>query len=903
MLNRPSELPQTDAQTQNFAKDSPKSKSQHGIYGYPILLDVPVETLTGITSYLSPPSLFSLAKVNRYLNQHVKDDNTWRRAFVQQFLDIGPESNLDDEKTLLLRRSQRSWRQEFITRYVLIRRWERSRNVTTAHVPVHSIISGMRLMPSNALLTSSIAYGIVARSLPLTGKVLPGYLDASGTRVGLGIGNPNAEFTPDVTACALTSDGGTAKIVWGSRAGALVFTNAPRAMETSRRSAADIKKCSVADEHVGMVLDVQWADGWVISGGADGRVKLWDAKTATCPWSSDVIINAFIPDHCVKVAASIQQGYIATVLRSGQIHVWVGFDFSLARPLPRQEIIVQCPIRTSVEGYNPQAAHDVVNLVVDPTSTLPTIMVAYQNDPFFYRIRVDPFAGHAETTPFGDPFFGSASVVVPFFRVESDRQFNFVLAGDLVGCVSLYAWDAAISEINPATQSVYPQRKFEAHRDGSSVTAIAWNGVTLITGSARGTTHVWDALTFAPLRSFATPVPRLRGRAVHPGIDLAERESVKHILVSPEKDVLFVGVGDRVMAWRAGPVPKTSPGGVRGRHSGGALSKRKGINPKYLGQMELHKIIQESKSLLEDEAKYSKRAYGRELEHRAGLENLGLSESEAIEYILMLSRDEANQANLNAVTETSLEVDEGVFEGDFEGDFDIEERSTISGGSSRRPSTSASTSSLVAPPISSSSSSGSSASVSVSSHRSGMTTTKTGRPIPRVAPSSSNEKIRISPPYREEPMEAGREYSSEDAELAERGTRMHIEDHNFPPIGSASVSPSSAPSGSAFGGRSSKAAAATTPPVSASPLPGGSPKSLRSSAWNTPLKAPRPNTGTSPGYAPQNAWAGPSRISPPVRMQQRSNVGLTSSADDMDEDLRFALELSLIEARSRGENV
>lgn len=121
MLNRPSELPQTDAQTQTFAKDTPKSKSQHGLHGYPILLNVPVETLTGITSYLNPPSLFSLAQVNRYLNEHVKDDNTWRRAFVQQILGIGPESNLDDEKTLLLRRSERSWRHEFIARYVLIR--------------------------------------------------------------------------------------------------------------------------------------------------------------------------------------------------------------------------------------------------------------------------------------------------------------------------------------------------------------------------------------------------------------------------------------------------------------------------------------------------------------------------------------------------------------------------------------------------------------------------------------------------------------------------------------------------------------------------------------------------------------------------------------------------------------
>ena len=473
--------------------------------------------------------------------------------------------------------------------YAARRRWERSRNVTTTHVPVHSTISGMRLMSSHALLTSSIAYGIVARSIPLTGKVLSGYLDASGVRAGLGIGNPNAEFTPNVTSCAMSSDGGTAKIVWGSRAGHLIFTAAPRAMETSRRSAADIKRCPAADEHDGAVLDVQWieaSNGWVISGGADSCVKLWDAKTASCPWTSGPSLIAFVPDRCLKVAACAQHGFVVSVHASGDIHLWTGFDFSV--PVRAfndvKALSIPCPLRTTTEGYDAQLVHDVKTLSIDPSNPSPTILVAYQNDPFFYRIRVDPATGHTDTTAFGDPFFGSTSVVVPFFRTETEQS-SFVFVGDHLGCVSLYAWDTDASRASPGTQAVGPVRKFEAHRDGASVTAIAWNGLTLVTGSVRGTTHVWDALTFAPLRSFVSPVPRLRGRAVHPGVDIAERESVRHILISTERDALFVGVGDRVMAWRAGPVPKNNPGGVRGRHSGGALGKKRALNAKYLGML------------------------------------------------------------------------------------------------------------------------------------------------------------------------------------------------------------------------------------------------------------------------------------------------------------------------------
>ncbi|KAF8957657.1 WD40-repeat-containing domain protein, partial [Flammula alnicola] len=645
MLNRPTELSQTDAQPSNLTTVNPKSKSQHGIQPLrcPILLDVPVETLTGITSYLDPPSLFALATVNKYLGQHVGDDNTWRRAFVQQFLGIGPESDLDDEKTLLLRRSERSWRNEFISHYTLIRRWERSRNVTIAHVPVHSIISGMRLMPSDTLLTSSIEYGIVGRSVPLTGKVLSGYLDASGTRAGLGVGNPNAEFTPNVSACAMTSDGGTAKIVWGSRVGHLLFMTAPRAMETSRRSAADVRRCNVTDEHEGAVLDVQWIDaqgGWVLSGGADGRVKLWNTKTITCPWSSEKILNSFVPDPCVKVAASTQHGCVAVVLQSGEIHVWIGIEFGTSTPLFNsiKEIVIQCPIRTTTEGYDAQAAHGVTALHVDPTNASPTLLVAYQNDPYFYRIRIDAVTGHVETIAFGDPFFGSTSVVVPFFRSEVEQrtqQSSFVFVGDHIGCISLYAWDVDASHVNGRTGAVNPVRKFEAHKDGSSVSAISWNGLTLITGSARGVTHVWDALTFAHLRSFVTPVPRLRGRAVHPGIDLVERESVRHIIVSQEKDVLFVGVGDRVMAWRAGPVPKNNKtGGVRGRHTSGVLGKKKSSNAKYIGQIEMNETIIESRDLLYDKSDKTRRVYGREKEHRARLDSLGLSEVEAVEYVL-----------------------------------------------------------------------------------------------------------------------------------------------------------------------------------------------------------------------------------------------------------------------------
>lgn len=120
MLNSEYKLSKSSVQSQQLARPYQKQPNNHGIH-CPILILVPSETLTAITSYLDPPSLSALAVVNVYLNGHIKDDNTWRRAFFYQFLGIGPENDLNDNKALLLRRTERSWRNEFTVRYKLKR--------------------------------------------------------------------------------------------------------------------------------------------------------------------------------------------------------------------------------------------------------------------------------------------------------------------------------------------------------------------------------------------------------------------------------------------------------------------------------------------------------------------------------------------------------------------------------------------------------------------------------------------------------------------------------------------------------------------------------------------------------------------------------------------------------------
>ena len=108
---------QKDIESQ-IAHSTSRNSTQYGSLPlHCFLLDLPAESLTHITSYLDPQALLSFGRTNRKFLEHIKDDNTWHRAFVCQFLGVAPEADLADENILVLRRSEPSWKREFVLRY------------------------------------------------------------------------------------------------------------------------------------------------------------------------------------------------------------------------------------------------------------------------------------------------------------------------------------------------------------------------------------------------------------------------------------------------------------------------------------------------------------------------------------------------------------------------------------------------------------------------------------------------------------------------------------------------------------------------------------------------------------------------------------------------------------------
>ena len=129
MLNKPTKAFSNTLDQNKHAKSVTLQTAQHGDLhrnrnhsslperGAP-LLDVPGESLTHITSYLDVPALLNLSRVNKSLHGHVKNDSTWYRALLCQFLGVSPESDFQGIQRLLLRRVESTWKKELAYRHI-----------------------------------------------------------------------------------------------------------------------------------------------------------------------------------------------------------------------------------------------------------------------------------------------------------------------------------------------------------------------------------------------------------------------------------------------------------------------------------------------------------------------------------------------------------------------------------------------------------------------------------------------------------------------------------------------------------------------------------------------------------------------------------------------------------------
>ena len=567
MLNKPTKAFRNTLDQNKHAKSTTLPTAQHGNLhrnrnssslperGAP-LLDVPGESLTHITSYLDVPALLNLSRVNSSLHEHLNNDSTWYRALLCQFLGVSPESDLQGIQGLVLRRTESTWKKELVYRHItsvcvssrppcLIvptnsssSRWERSRTSAITYSPLTGRIDGIRLVSESGLLASSTQYGVVSRSNPLSGKVFRGFLDAAGTLNGLGIGNPNAEFSPNVCLCRIFTERSTAKILWGFTHGEVAVTTANKVTDPSRTSAARFSRSPISEQHNGTVVDAVWGEGGdtFLTAGTDGRVKLWDAAKMRCLWTSpvreDVPFPTSYPSH---LDFDSQKGIVIAAFSGGDIFIWCGLlSFSVGDNVPRVNEVLIAP-----GSLPPLSSTDVSHLVLDTTTGI-SLLVHRLGNAHFQRHNVNSVTGEVDTINFGEETNGSIRSL-KLVKTARAGAHPFVLVGDWLGSLNVYDWDASCLSNKDFVLPVRRVQVFgDRDGDGEAVSSIEWNPWVIATGSSTGTVKVWDSLKFCLLRTFQPPT---RGYTGDPSIVL-------------EREMIVIAFGDKVTTWKAGPVKK-----------------------------------------------------------------------------------------------------------------------------------------------------------------------------------------------------------------------------------------------------------------------------------------------------------------------------------------------------------
>ena len=267
----------------------------------------------------------------------------------------------------------------------------------------------------------------------------------------------------------------------------------------------------------------------------------------------------------------------------------------------------------------------------------------------------------------------------------------------------------------------------------------------------------------------------------------------------------------------------------------------------YEEQYELRKDISDSFEELEYEREYTRRAMGREREQRLMLDELGLDEAEAVQYVLMISRDEA-ESRRRTIDGDSIGVGGEVYEGDFD---DL----LGTGIGTGTPSSSMPECARTA-----------------------------GRWSPRVVPMEAGPSISSS--------------GSSDAIGVGVGLGMHMTActalsssfDDFPAISSGTLS------------LSNSKGSGSTDSVSRVGSQ-GSPQQARVSAWSGLNRSVLPrgagaDAGGGSGGTLDNA---PHTLGSYHSPERGKGDGDTDGIEEMDDEMRFAIELSFAEARSRGE--
>ncbi|GEM12605.1 F-box and WD repeat domain containing protein [Rhodotorula toruloides] len=534
----------------------------------------------------------------------------------------------------------------------------------------------------------------------------------------------------------------------------------------------------------------------------------------------------------------------------------------------------------------------------------------------------------------------SASSIIPLSKGAdaaapgSFGQRKYVAAGDKDGRVFLWSWEAKQSEEeqergNLVAPSVQIQGlEIDGGGSASKVTALDLTEAGVFVGGLDGTLRFYSTLGTThllqlPIRSFRDrTAPRHPSRMLARGLIADDEENrwlVSHLRAS--RDAVVAAIGGRILAWRTrSDVKKKGDKAV-----GGKLTARQ---ERFKANMELQHQVRESINALsaESAARLEQRMEEARMSHDLGLPPTldNMTEEEAVSYAMLLSMDEQeaklfknleDSPNWEQVPDEWLDSNEIVLDEDYdrsqastsalreEADDEDDRLSQATSRGGRRRSQAHSFSSSLSVPSSPFLGSSLSHNLPLSPSSRGVSYSWTPvSPSLRAVGSPSTSKIHISP-------RLGPTYGSAGAAF----TNDPVPDMS-PELWPTASSPVSPPDTSFGGRRTSTGASSPLSPATslspsitavAAPIRRGWSDVARSAATTPDTASPSPASRLSTSPAATSAWPSPPSTSSLLAAQLRQSE-LSAHADEAlrrqqeeEEDLRYALELSMVEEASR----
>ncbi|KAK4704476.1 hypothetical protein P7C70_g1732, partial [Phenoliferia sp. Uapishka_3] len=300
------------------------------------------------------------------------------------------------------------------------------------------------------------------------------------------------------------------------------------------------------------------------------------------------------------------------------------------------------PIQRTTFGHKPDHMGALTAFAIDfsapppPFSAVSTLV----SKPTTIRFESYSSLGTPATTPLqqAPPSSHGAHLLVAPSSSDGDGagrskvfgQRKYVVAGDAQGRVFLWDW-----EVEETAAIVEPRRMLQGFE--SKVTALGISDAAIFVGCLDGSLRTYDTLTSTLLRTFKDrAASRLPARMLAQGlIDDEDRWKVSVILASREG--VIAAIGGRVLAWRI-------EGEVKKRKSKAVSGKMSARGERVRAEQDLRLEVRESLSTLSSESssRIAHLTNSRRVQSEFGLPPSldNMTEEEAISFALMLSVDE-----------------------------------------------------------------------------------------------------------------------------------------------------------------------------------------------------------------------------------------------------------------------